>query len=558
MSETDKPLTPFPALPAINGTAPTFSPLGSEIKALMVWPRFPPSFWGFEGMLEILPEKSVMPPLGLITVAALCPRKWQLRLVDCAFESLTDDDLKWADLVMVSAMFAQQADARRVLSRARSLGRRTFIGGPWACSQPEVLVNEADHVLVGEAEDSFSTIAAELENGTARRLYVASKKPDMTRSPLPRYDLLKLNRYACMSVQFSRGCPFQCEFCDIITIYGRRPRVKAPAQVLSELEALRALGWHKEVFVVDDNFIGNHARALELVREMAAWQRRNAYPFYFFTEASIDLSERPELLAAMREANFLWVFIGVETPSPESLNEARKFQNLRGDNFRQIRRIQRSGLWVMGGFIVGFDADDERIFERQRRFIENAAIPWAMVGMLQAPPTTPLYDRMLREGRLIQDSDATTNFSIPNFHTRLPLPILLDGMAALLLGLYDPAAFLDRALRSLIAWRPSPMQRFPRQPAKYMVRLMALSICKQGILGNYRGSYWRFWYSVARLCRKEPAKLGMAFLLLLSAHHFPSYARLVAAELAAARRERFSDRRGLALSAPGGPVTVGS
>jgi radical SAM superfamily enzyme YgiQ (UPF0313 family) len=509
-------------------------------------------------MLEITPESSLVPPLGLITVAALCPKRWHLRLVDCAFEMLTDDDLRWADLVMVSAMFAQQADARRILLRARALGRRTFIGGPWASSQPEVLVQQADHVLVGEAEDLFSEIASALENGTARHLYVASEKPDMTRSPLPRFDLLKLNRYATMPVQFSRGCPFQCEFCDIITIYGRRPRVKTPAQLLSELDLLRALGWHKEVFVVDDNFIGNHQRALDLVRELAAWQRRNGYPFYFFTEASIDLSERPELLASMREANFLYVFIGVETPSPESLKEARKFQNLRGDSFQQIRRIQHSGLWVMGGFIVGFDSDDDRIFERQRRFIENAAIPWAMVGMLQAPPTTPLYDRMLRQGRLILDSDATTNFSIPNFQTRLPLPILLDGMAQLLLALYDPSVFFDRALRSLIAWHPGPEQRFPKQPVRYVMRVIAVSVCKQGILGSYRRSYWKFLISALWLWRKEPAKLSMAIIVLLSAHHFPRYARLVAGELAAAHCKDSSSHSGLAASPTGPTVPVRS
>ena len=346
MSEVGGSFIPVPVVHDRDGPPGSFAPLGPEIKVLLVWPRFPPSFWGFEGMLEIVPESSIMPPLGLITVAALCPAKWQLRLIDRAFEPLTDEDLNWADLVMVSAMFAQQADARVVLSRARSLGRRTFIGGPWASSQPEVLVHEADHVLVGEAEDMFPAIASALENGTAPRLYVASEKPDMTRSPLPRYDLLELNRYASMSVQFSRGCPFQCEFCDIITIYGRRPRVKIPAQVLRELDLLRRLGWRKEVFMVDDNFIGNHKRALELTREIAAWQQCHGYPFCFYTEASIDLAERTELLAAMRDANFLSVFIGVETPSPESLEEARKFQNLRSDNLQQIRAIQRSGLWV--------------------------------------------------------------------------------------------------------------------------------------------------------------------------------------------------------------------
>ena len=228
----------------------------------MVWPRFPASFWGFEGVLGMIPEQAMSPPLGLITVAALCPAAWEIRLIDRAFEDLTDEDLLWADLVMVSAMHAQRYDAIEVLARARTLGRRTIIGGPWACSQPEVVLQEADHVLAGEAEDIFPSIAAELEQGTARKLYQPSDKPDMTRSPLPRFDLLHREKYLQMPVQFSRGCPFQCEFCDIITIYGRKPRTKTPAQVILELETLRKLGWTNEVTIVDDNFIGNGPKAL--------------------------------------------------------------------------------------------------------------------------------------------------------------------------------------------------------------------------------------------------------------------------------------------------------
>jgi radical SAM superfamily enzyme YgiQ (UPF0313 family) len=504
--------------------------LGSKVKVLMVWPRFPPSFWGFEGMLEVLPERSVMPPLGLITLAGLCPANWQIRLIDRAFEELLDRDLLWADLVMVSAMHAQRVDARVVLARARSLGRRTFIGGPWASSEPDVVLSEADHVLVGEAEEAFAEIAAALERGTAQRLYRISEKPQMTRSPVPRYDLLRLEEYASMSVQYSRGCPFQCEFCNIITIYGRRPRVKTSAQLIEELETLRRLGWRKQVFIVDDNFIGNHRQALSLARDLAAWQKRHGYPFSFYTEASIDLSERPELLAAMVEANFLYVFVGIETPSTEGLKECGKYQNLRGDILEQILRIQQSGLWVLGGFIVGFDSDDESIFERQLEFIDRAGIAWAMTGVLQATPATPLFDRLNREGRMLEDTQAT-NFSPPNFRTRLPLPVLLRGLGDLLIGLYEPEPFFERAFRSLECWRPGATQRPPREPLWYRLRVWFRSMWRQGVRSNYRREYWRFLWRIIRTGTRQPAKLWIGFLMLLSAHHFLNYARQVACEL---------------------------
>ncbi|MGA2181384.1 MAG: B12-binding domain-containing radical SAM protein [Bryobacteraceae bacterium] len=509
----------------------SFPPLGPNVKVLMVWPRFPPSFWGFEGVLEMLPEAAISPPLGLITVAALCPPAWTIRLVDRAFEDLRDEDLLWADLVMVSAMFAQRADAIATLARARSFGRRTFIGGPWASSQPELLLKEADHVLAGEAEVVFGEIAAALEQGTAQSLYRVSEKPDMSRSPLPRFDLLRLNKYAQMPVQFSRGCPFQCEFCDIITIYGRKPRSKPPAQVIAELDALYRLGWRNEVFIVDDNFIGNSKRALELAGALKPWQELHGYPFAFSTEASIDLADRPELLAAMVEANFMYVFIGIETPSAEALKASRKFQNLRSDNVQQIRVIQQSGLWVLAGFIVGFDSDDQSIFERQREFIERTAIAWAMAGVLQALPTTPLFDRMKREGRLNESSQATSNFSAPDFRTIMPLPVLLHGLSGLLVALYTPQAFFARAFRSLEVWRPRATQRPPNAPLAYTLRVLFASVWTQGIRSDYRLAYWRFLGRMAWNWWRQPAKLWLGFMVLLSAHHFVLYAREVADEL---------------------------
>jgi radical SAM superfamily enzyme YgiQ (UPF0313 family) len=508
-----------------------FPPLGPAIKVLMVWPRFPTSYWSLGEATEIVPERSLMPPLGLITVAALCPKQWVIRLVDRAFQELSDEDLLWADLVMVSAMQVQRDDVRRTLERAAKLGRRTMIGGPYASSEPEAVLPLADHVVVGEPDVMFPEIAADIEVGSARRLYRVLEKPDVSHTPIPRFDLLALKKYTFMAVQFSRGCPFTCEFCDIITLYGRRPRTKSPSQLIGELDALLQLGWRKEIFIVDDNFIGNHKAALELARELELWQRGNRYPFGFATEASIDLASRPELLEAMVKANFSRVFIGIETPSAAALKEAKKFQNLRRDPLDCIRFIQQQGLWVMGGFIVGFDNDEADIFDRQIEFIERAAIPWAMTGVLQAPPTTALFERMKREGRIIQDSLEPSNFSPPNFRTVLPLPELLGGLKRMLLTLYDPRRFYERALDSLERWHGDPEQTARTLSFLYLLSVVFKSVWRQGVLSGYRRAYWYFLGRLMLRWGLNPRKRQLGFELALSGHHFIHYARQVAETL---------------------------
>jgi radical SAM superfamily enzyme YgiQ (UPF0313 family) len=509
-----------------------FPPLGPNVKALMIWPRFPASFWGFEGVLEIIPERSMIPPLGLVTVAALCPSTWDIRLLDLSFHSLQDEDLLGADLIMVSAMHAQRVDTLAVLERARRLGRRTFIGGPWASSEPEYLLTKADHVMAGEAEEVMAGICEALENGTAHALYRVIDKPALTASPIPRFDLLRMSNYTSMPVQFSRGCPFQCEFCDIITIYGRKPRAKSPEQMIAELEELQRLGWRNEVFIVDDNFIGNSKLALQLTRALAEWQKHNKPPMSFYTEASIDLADRPELMASMVEANFMYVFLGIETPSAEALKGSSKFQNLRGDLVANVNKIRENGLWVLAGFIVGFDSDDATIFERQLQFIDKTAITWAMAGVLQAPPTTALFDRMKREGRLIEDSQATSNFSPPNFRTVMKLPTLLHGLSGLLAELYTPEAYFSRAFRSIESWQPRATQRPPELPMVYNLRVMLASVWHQGIRSSYRRAYWRFLLLAVRTWFKQPAKLWLGIMVLLAANHFVKYAKEVSTDLA--------------------------
>lgn len=534
-----------------SGEAPAnFAPLGPDIKALLVWPKFRPSFYGLEGSLCMVPEKAHMAPLALATVAALLPPRWKVRLLDRAFQELTDQDILQADLVIVSAMHAQRADTRMVLERARELGRRTLLGGPWANIQPEIVREIADHVVVGEVEDSFAAIAADLETGRARRFYQITDRPDVTKSPIPRFDILDLKKYLTISIQFSRGCPFQCEFCDIPPTYGRRPRTKTPQQFIAELERLYELGWRGRVTIADDNFIGNHHAALALVRELVLWQKSRNYPFEFSTEASIDLAQRLELMDAMAEANFMAVFLGIETPSAESLRETKKYQNLRRNALDQVRLIQSRGLWVVAGFIVGFDSDGEAIFDAQIDFIQNAAIPCAAVNILQAIPTTPLYTRLKNEGRLNEtDPVFMVPNDRPNFRPAMPEDILLSGTTRLLRNLYDPAQFFDCAIRSVECWQPIAAQRFPNFSITYAAAWIARSVWIQGVNSNYRQAYWKFLGGVVKRWWRDRTRLEQACSILMWAHHLFSYYGAMADNLE-------KERLGLREAAEATPASV--
>ena len=513
--------------------AQNFPPLGKNIKALLVWPKLPNSFYSLTGMLELLPEKVVMPPLGLITVAALCPPAWTFRLVDEAVEDVTDDDIRWADLVMVGGMQVQRAGMHEALARARRLGRRTIVGGPYASNEPGHFLPLADHVVAGEPDEVFMEIARDIEEGTARRYYEVAEKPDVTRSPMPRFDLLKFSNYASMSIQFSRGCPFQCEFCDIIILYGRKPRTKLPQQVTAELDALLSLGWMKQVFMVDDNFIGNHARALELCVELEKWQQKHDFPVMFYTEASMDLAKKTALLDAMVRANFFYVFLGIESPSKASLQETKKFQNLAMDPVSCVDLINERGLWVTGGFIVGFDSDTEEIFDQQIEFIERTSIPWAIINGLHAMPGTALHDRMKKEGRLLDDSLFSSGDANPsNFRTILAPEVLLRGQAKTLAAVYQPDVFYERAWRSMQRWQIKKTQHAAKHPGPLgILGILGRSIWQQGIKSSYRMAYWKYALRIVSHYALNPPKIWMAATVMISAHHFIPYAQEVVGKL---------------------------
>jgi len=371
------------------------------VRALLIYPAFPPTFWSFEGVLRLVGRKALFPPLGLITVAAVLPRQWSFRLVDCNVRPPSEQDWAWAEIVMLSAMNVQKQDLLARIREAKSRGKPVAVGGPYATSLPEeIRAAGADFLVLDEGEVTIPLFLAALARGETQGTFRADHKPDIGLSPTPRFDLLDFDAYDAVSLQYSRGCPFRCEFCDIIVLYGRRPRTKTPEQMLQELDRLRELGWRRGIFLVDDNFIANRRNVKSFLEALKLWQARQGYPYRFNTEASLDLATDPELLELMAECQFDAVFLGIETPDRESLVGAGKLQNLRDDPVAAVERIQEAGLRPMAGFIIGFDGEQPGAGGRITALAEQAAIPTVMFSMLQALPHTALWQRLEREQRL--------------------------------------------------------------------------------------------------------------------------------------------------------------
>jgi radical SAM superfamily enzyme YgiQ (UPF0313 family) len=488
------------------------------MKVLCVNPAFPVTYWGSEYAMWLIGKKAILPPLGLLTVAALLPRTWETRLCDLNVRSLDPGELEWADVVFVSGMLIQRESMLEIAGAARARRRPVVAGGAYASTSPESLAPFVDCVVVGEAEDLIAELTARLERGEPlpKRLQ-AAERPDVSRTPVPRYDLLDVDVYQSIGVQFSRGCPFNCEFCDIIEIFGRKPRVKSPAQLCAELDAIYATGFRGPVFLVDDNFIGNKVEARRLLPRIAAWMRAHRDPFMLFTEASLNLAADDALVDAMVDAGFASVFIGIETPSPEALRETQKLQNTAVDAEAGVRKLVARGLEVMAGFIVGFDADDAEAVERQRQWIARAPIPLAMVGLLIALPGTQLERRLQREGRLLHHSGGD-NLDRTNFVTRLDEVTLLEGYARLLAEIYSPEAYFDRSARTLALCPvdPSPF----RYPVNRLLGSLWRSLYQQGLRGSYRAAYWRF---LARVLRESPRRLGRALGMAMHGEHLIRY-----------------------------------
>ena len=420
----------------------------------------------------------------------MLPDAWERRLVDMNVQPLKAADIEWADVVFCSAMLVQKDSLRRVVELCKAEGKRVVIGGPYVTTSAEHLP-EADHIFLGEAETTFPEFVRDLDRGEPKRIYQAAERPALSETPIPHFQLADLKHYSAMSVQYSRGCPFQCEFCDIIEIYGRVPRTKSNEQMLAELDALFRLGWRGMVFIVDDNFIGNKRNVKKLLPALADWSERHGHPFSFITEASVNLAEDEELLDGMRRANFRRVFLGIETPVEASLKEAQKGQNMRGNLLDSVRRIQNYGMEVMAGFIVGFDNDPDDIFERQIEFIRESAIPLAMVGLLTALPDTQLWRRLEREGRLLLESTGNNTDGSLNFVPKMDATRLIEGYKSLMRTIYSPSEYYQRALNCLervVAGAPDARRN---RVASDLVTLSRI-VLALGVRDRARGEFWRY------------------------------------------------------------------
>ena len=483
------------------------------MKILLVYPQNPDTFWSFKHVLRFVSKRSTFPPLGLLTIAAMLPREWDLKLVDLNVERLKDSDLRWADYVMVSAMIVHKNSVEEIIARCIALKKPIIAGGPLFTTGYDNFP-AVQHFVLGEAEDIMPQLVADLRAGNVRSKYQAPDRPNVTLVPVPRWDLIDFSHYVTMAVQFSRGCPFDCEFCDIIIMNGRVPRTKTPPQLIAELETLRLQGWKDMVFIVDDNFIGDKKRTKALLREMIAWRDRVQPGMGFFTEASVNLADDAELCELMVKAGFKKVFVGIETPVAESLQECHKLQNKSRDLVASIQTLQRAGMEVMGGFIVGFDNDQHDIFKRQFEFIQRSGVVTAMVGLLQALPQTKLYQRLSREGRLEAPASGNNTEAVLNFKTKLNREFLQTGYRDLMTKLYEPKVYYQRIRTFLENHRP----RGPRlhlSPSD--VQAFLKSFWMLGIWERGRHNYWRFFWSVLL---RRPRQLRQAIELAVIGYHF--------------------------------------
>ena len=480
---------------------------------LMVYPEFPDTFWSFKHALQFVGKKASSPPLGLVTVAAMLPPAWNKRLVDLNIQPLRTQDLEWADYVFISAMIVQRESAVKAIERARQAGKKIVAGGPLFTAEHETF-DQVDYLVLNEAEITLPPFLADLERGEPQHLYQTDEFPDISQTPVPLWELVDIQQYDSLSIQFSRGCPFNCDFCNITTLLGHRPRVKTAEQIIAELDKMYTLGWRRNVFFVDDNFIGNRKVLKDSILPALIEWRKDKTGCLFITEASINLADDKELMDLMVRAGFISVFVGIETPNEESLTECHKVQNKNRNLVESVKRLQRSGLQVMGGFIVGFDSDTATIFQRQVDFIQNSGIVTAMVGLLQAPLGTDLYHRLEGEGRIVSGMSGDNADGLTNIIPKMDLGALQDGYRYILEEIYSPKPFYQRVKNFLLEYRPfHDSVHLERQEILAFFR----SIYWLGIRGKERLEYWKLFFWALF---KQPKKFALAITFSIYGFHF--------------------------------------
>ena len=479
---------------------------------LLIYPQYPDTFWSFKYSLKFISKKAAFPPLGLLTVAAMLPGGWRKKLVDLNVEPLSDELLAWADMVFVSAMIVQKESAHQIIQRCGAHGKKVVAGGPVFTTQHEQFEG-VDHFVLNEAEITLPLFLDDLAAGRPKPLYISEERPDITRTPVPLWSLIDIHNYATMAIQYSRGCPFNCEFCDIIIMNGRIPRVKSPEQIQREFQALFDAGWRKSVFIVDDNFIGNTNKVKQLLPPLIKWQREHKFPFTLLTEVSANLARDEELMQLMSAANFFKVFLGLETPNHDSLLECGKKQNTVGSMAEVVDTIHRHGMQVMGGFIVGFDHDPENIFDMQVRFIQQIGVVTAMVGILTALPQTRLWHRLRSEGRLVNDATGENTDGRLNFKPIMEKEKLIAGYQQLLTTLYSPKNYYQRINTFLKTYTPTARTRVTREDLLAFMR----AAWRLGIVSKARVRYWKLIVKTFFVKRRA---LPMAVELAIHGFHF--------------------------------------
>jgi len=485
------------------------------MKILLVYPESPKTFWSFSYALKFISKKSSFPPLGLITIAAMLPDTWEKKLVDMNTTSLLDQDIQWADMVFLSAMIIQKDSARDVINRCKALGIKTVAGGPlFTCEQTEF--DDVDYLLLNEGELTVPEFLHDLEKGQTKHIYTTNDWADLSQTPVPSWDLVDLRKYATLNIQYSRGCPYNCEFCNITTLFGHDHRTKSVEQILQELEAIYEKGWRGGIFFVDDNFIGNRKKLKEdILPALIQWMEKRKHPFTFNTEASINLSDDEELMRLMTRAGFDSVFVGIETVSEESLKECNKYQNKNRNLVECVRRMQHYGLQVQGGFIVGFDSDNPTIFKRMIEFIQNSGVVTAMVGLLNAPKGTQLYQRLMEEGRISSSFNGNnTDLSI-NFIPKMNLNDLMNGYNHIINTIYSPKHYYKRVMNFLKEYQPVKSRKVHFSINEFAA--LARANFRLGFIGKERVYYWKlfFWSAFRR-----PKVFPLAITLSIYGYHF--------------------------------------